>query len=203
MFYYAYINSDNIVTGVYSLPTQLIMDGYIPITEDQYTNGDLVGKVYDPVTGTFSALPEWICSSDEVKYKTTNIPLSDKLDAMDGAITAAASTGGVDAYTKTESDTRYSAAGHNYNTAYAAIDHDHDADYASISHTHSQYATTEAMTTALSGKSDTTHTHSDYATTVAMTTALENKADTDHTHSEYATTTAVNTSLSGNRKRTN
>ena len=48
MYYYAYINSENIVTGVYALPTPVTIDGYISITQDQYENGDLVGKVYDP-----------------------------------------------------------------------------------------------------------------------------------------------------------
>lgn len=92
MYYYAYINADNIVTGVYELPTPVTIDGYIEITQDQYENGDLVGKVYDPVTGTFSTLPDWIGSTDEVKYKSTNVTLSDKLDSIENTIAGKANT---------------------------------------------------------------------------------------------------------------
>ena len=34
MYYYAFIDSNNIVTGVYSLPIEVNIEGYIPITED-------------------------------------------------------------------------------------------------------------------------------------------------------------------------
>lgn len=90
MYYYAYINSDNIVTGVYALPTPVAIDGYIEITQEQYENGDLVGKVYDPATGSFSTLPDWIGSTDEVKYKSTNVTLSDKLDSIENTIASKA-----------------------------------------------------------------------------------------------------------------
>lgn len=90
MYYYAYINADNIVTGVYALPTPVAIDGYIEITQDQYENGDLVGKVYDPETNSFSSLPDWIGSTDEVKYKSTNVTLSDKLDSIETDIASKA-----------------------------------------------------------------------------------------------------------------
>lgn len=90
MYYYAYINSENIVTGVYALPTPVTIDGYISITQDQYENGDLVGKVYDPETNTFNTLPVWIGSSDEVKYKNTNTTLSDKLDSIENTVASKA-----------------------------------------------------------------------------------------------------------------
>lgn len=92
MYYYAYINSENIVTGVYELPTPVTIDGYISITQDQYENGDLVGKVYDPETNTFNTLPVWIGSSDEVKYKNTNTTLSDKLDSIENTVASKANT---------------------------------------------------------------------------------------------------------------
>nr|DAS46874.1 MAG TPA: receptor binding complex [Caudoviricetes sp.] len=90
MYYYAYINSENIVTGVYAVPTTVTIDGYISITQDQYENGDLVGKVYDPETNTFNTLPVWIGSSDEVKYKNTNTTLSDKLDSIENTVASKA-----------------------------------------------------------------------------------------------------------------
>lgn len=90
MYYYAYINSENIVTGVYEFPTPVTIDGYISITQDQYENGDLVGKVYDPETNTFNTLPVWIGSSDEVKYKNTNTTLSDKLDSIENTVASKA-----------------------------------------------------------------------------------------------------------------
>ena len=90
MYYYAYINSENIVTGVYAVPTTVTIDGYISITQDQYENGDLVGKAYDPETNTFNTLPVWIGSSDEVKYKNTNTTLSDKLDSIENTVASKA-----------------------------------------------------------------------------------------------------------------
>ena len=54
------------------------------------------------------------------------------------------------------------------------------------------YATTEALTSGLAGKANTTHTHTvsqitdlnlgNYATTTALTEGLEGKANTSHTH---------------------
>lgn len=99
MYYYAYINSDSIVTGVYQLPTEVSMAGYIAITQEQYTNGNLVGKFYNAETGEFVSLPDWIGSTDEVKYKQTAVVLSAKLDAMDEAIASAqAGADGASAY---------------------------------------------------------------------------------------------------------
>lgn len=99
MYYYAYINSDSIVTGVYQFPTEVSMAGYIAITQEQYTNGNLVGKFYNAETGEFVSLPDWIGSTDEVKYKQTAVVLSAKLDAMDEAIASAqAGADGASAY---------------------------------------------------------------------------------------------------------
>lgn len=91
-FFYAYINSDNIVTGVYAMPTPITIDGYIPITQDQYENGNLVGKMYDASTGQFVTPPAWACSSDNVQYKTTTTTLSDKLDEIETSIDSKANT---------------------------------------------------------------------------------------------------------------
>lgn len=86
MTYYAFVNSDNIVTGVYAMPTPITNDGYIPITQDQYENGNLVGKMYDASTGQFITPPAWACSSDNVQYKSTTTTLSDKLDEIETSI---------------------------------------------------------------------------------------------------------------------
>lgn len=85
-YYYAFVNSDNIVTGVYAMPTPITNDGYIPITQDQYENGNLVGKMYDASTGQFITPPAWACSSDNVQYKSTTTTLSDKLDEIETSI---------------------------------------------------------------------------------------------------------------------
>ena len=88
------------------------------------------------------------------------------------------------------------------------------------------YATTEALTSGLAGKANTTHTHtvsqitdlgttlSKYATTTALTSGLAGKANTTHTHtvsqitdlgttlSKYATTTALTSGLAGKANTT-
>lgn len=86
MYYYAYIDSNNIVTGVYSMPTPITIDGYIPITQDQYENGNLVGKMYDASTNTFVDVPLWACSSDNVQYKQTTTTVTEKLDNLQTAV---------------------------------------------------------------------------------------------------------------------
>ena len=85
-YYYAFVDSNNIVTGVYEMPTPITNDGYIPITQDQYENGNLVGKMYDASTGQFITPPAWACSSDNVQYKSTTTTLSDKLDEIETSI---------------------------------------------------------------------------------------------------------------------
>lgn len=46
MYYYAYVNSSNICQSVHALPSQITADGYIEITEEQYTSQSVVGKQY-------------------------------------------------------------------------------------------------------------------------------------------------------------
>lgn len=94
MHYYAYIDATNLCTGVYALPTAVTMDGYITITEAQYTSQSVVGKYWDAATQTWLDPVEFSCSSDEVRYKQTQTTLSAKLDAMDAAIEAAGSGSG-------------------------------------------------------------------------------------------------------------
>ena len=50
MFYYAYINQNNIVTQIVALPSAINVAGYIPIESDDQT---LIGKYYNASTGLF------------------------------------------------------------------------------------------------------------------------------------------------------
>lgn len=74
----------------------------------------------------------------------------------------------VDAYSKTESDTRFAAASHT-----------HDG-YAAASHTHSDYMTENDAVDAFAGIN---HTHSGYA---AENHTHDGYAATNHSHNEYA-----------------
>lgn len=49
MYYYAYIDENNICTGTYNFPTQVTLDNYIYIGETD--NPDLVGMYYNETTG--------------------------------------------------------------------------------------------------------------------------------------------------------
>lgn len=52
MYYFAYINADNICTNVYAMPSDLSnVPGYIAITEEQYTSQSVVGKRWVASTG--------------------------------------------------------------------------------------------------------------------------------------------------------
>lgn len=113
MFYYAFINESNTVTGVYALPSAITAAGYIAITEQQYNDSQagnensLIGKVYNAETNEFTDPIIWSCNASEVEYKDTETSVEAKLDAMDAAIAAAGGT--VDAYTKAETDTMLNA----------------------------------------------------------------------------------------------
>ena len=54
MYYFAYIDADNICTGVYAMPTDLSnVPGYILITEAQYNSQETVGKRWNADTFTW------------------------------------------------------------------------------------------------------------------------------------------------------
>lgn len=127
MFYFAFVDENNVVTGVYAMPSDLSgIAGYIAITADQYNDPTLVGKVYDPETNTFNDPIVWACKTSDVQYKDTNKSLETKLDEMEEAIANAGSGSSVDAYTKTESDSRYATAEHTH-TGFANATHTHTA----------------------------------------------------------------------------
>lgn len=84
MFYYAEIDSDYCVTSVHSLEAASTNENYISITEDQYTNGDLVGKYYNSLVGAFEIIVmlNYMGNSDYVTHYDTKMPLSTKIDNM-------------------------------------------------------------------------------------------------------------------------
>lgn len=98
MYYYAYYDTTTyVVQGVYALPTELTTAGYVAITQEQYNNGDLVGKIYNPDTNTFETPREWVCNSDQVQYTDTgNMNLTEKLNAIDTSIANIQLQGGED-----------------------------------------------------------------------------------------------------------
>lgn len=53
MYYYAMIDSSNIVTNTISSASTITAPTMIPITEEQFNSGDLVGKYYNSSTGEF------------------------------------------------------------------------------------------------------------------------------------------------------
>lgn len=59
MYYYAYINESNICTGVYAMPSELNVAGYIAITEAQYNSQSVVGMYFNEETGNWEAPVTW------------------------------------------------------------------------------------------------------------------------------------------------
>ena len=77
---------------------------------------------------------------------------------------------------------------------FATASHNHDSDYSGISHTHAQSDIT-GLSTALSGKSDTSHTHGAATTTVAGFMSKDDKSKLDGI-ATGANKTTVDTALS-------
>lgn len=82
MFYYAEIDSNYCVTQLHALESASSNDNYVAITEEQYTNGGLVGKYYNQLTGAFEVITGVMGSTDNVMFKSTNMMLSTKLDNL-------------------------------------------------------------------------------------------------------------------------
>lgn len=53
MYYYAMIDNSNIVTNTISSGSAITSPTMIPISEEQFNSGDLIGKYYDSSTGEF------------------------------------------------------------------------------------------------------------------------------------------------------
>lgn len=94
MFYYAEINSDYLVVDAHSLAEASTNANYIAITEDQYTNDNLVGKYYNSLTGDFEVMvpTENSGASDWFTYRLTSMVLTTKLDNMQAEINALSNT---------------------------------------------------------------------------------------------------------------
>ena len=123
-YYYAYIDENNIVTGVYSMPSDLSnVPGYITITEQQYNDSvagnenSLIGKRYDAETNTFVEVPAWSCNATEVQYGTGAVSVADALDAINVTLDGLGDSTPVDSYTKDESDEKYAEAEHTHTAA--------------------------------------------------------------------------------------
>lgn len=85
MFYYAEINSEYLVTNVHSLETSSTNENYVSITEDQYTNGDLVGQYYNSLLDIFEVINmmDYMGNSNWMTHKDTKMLLSTKTDNME------------------------------------------------------------------------------------------------------------------------
>ena len=60
MYYFAYIDSNNICTSVYAMPSDLSnVPGYIPITEEQYNAQEIVGKRWNADTFTWEEVARY------------------------------------------------------------------------------------------------------------------------------------------------
>lgn len=128
----------------------------------------------------------FVCTSDEVDYKSTGTTLTTKLDAMETAIANAGDTAeGVLTKIKT-------VDGSNSGLDADTVDGKHSSEFATSDHTHSNYAAASDLTsleTAVNGKADAAHIHAQYASVddvSALQTAVDGKANSTHTHSEYA-----------------
>lgn len=214
MFYYAEINSDYLVINTHSLTEASTNANYIAITEEQYTDGDLIDKYYNSLTGNFEIMADGDATapSDWITYGGTSMILTTKIDNMQVEINnlASGNSGGVsqDDLQVLEDTIATKADVNHSHTEYALSNHTHD-DYATqialdtlgvevdgkadASHAHSEYA---PLTHSHDDYSPLVHSHTEYATQTSLDGAIETleseiegKADVSHTHSEYASST--------------
>lgn len=60
MYYFAYINADNICVDVYQMPSDLSgIAGYIPITQSQFTSREVVGKRWNAELSTWEEVVQY------------------------------------------------------------------------------------------------------------------------------------------------
>ena len=203
MFYFAYIDSSNVCTGVYAMPTDLsAVPGYIAITEEQFTSQSVIGKVWDANAQTWNDPIIFACTTDDVDYKGTGVRLTAKLDAMDEAIEGKADASdlhshdnktildGITAEKVAQWDAGASSGGTTVVRMTAAeileelssVDGQNsglDADLLD-GHNSDYFATAEQ----LNGKADAEHSHTGYA---AENHTHDGYATADHTHDGFAT----------------
>lgn len=211
MFYFAYVDANNVCQDVYAMPSDLSsVPGYIAITEEQFTTRSVVGKIYDPETQTWSAPPEWVCNATQVQYGEGNDSVKDKFDAVDealeGKVDASALEGKADAADLHSHDNKTvldgitadkvaawdagtSSGGTTVVSMTAAeileklsgVDGQNSGLDADLLDGHD--ATYFATATQLNGKANAEHSHEGYA---AEAHTHEGYATADHTHEGYA-----------------
>lgn len=202
MFYFAYINENNVCQEVYAMPSDLSsIPGYITITEEQYTSRSVVGQVYDPETQTWSDVPEWSCNATEVQYGEGAESVKDKLDAIDEVLAnipdaedlhnhdnkavldgiTAEKVAAWDAGTSSGGTTVVSMTAAEILDKLKTVDSQNsglDADLLD-GHNSDYFATAEQLL----GKADSEHTHTGYAPEAHT---HEGYATAEHTHEGYA-----------------
>lgn len=148
MHYYAQIDNDYCVVNLHSLTESSTNESYISITEDQYTNGELVGKYYNSLTGNFEKIDimeNYTGNTDGVTCMAsgveTQMMLTTKIDNMQVEIGSKADI----SHTHTE----YASSDdlqllEDVVDTKANANHSH-TEYASASHSHSNYATTTSL----------------------------------------------------------
>ena len=214
MFYFAYVDANNVCQDVYAMPSDLSsVPGYIAITEEQYTTRSVVGQIYDPETQTWSAPPEWVCNATQVQYGEGNDSVMDKLDAIDEALSGkvdasalegkadaadlhnhdnktvldgitAAKVAAWDAGTSSGGTTVVSMTAAEILEKLSGVDGQNSGLDADLLDGHD--ATYFATATQLNGKADAEHSHEGYA---AEAHTHEGYATADHTHEGYASAT--------------
>lgn len=84
MYYYAMIDSSNIVTNTISSASTITAPTMIPITEEQFNSGDLIGKYYDSSTGEFiDPTPSVLAELSTEQINHGEEWLSDIIDMME------------------------------------------------------------------------------------------------------------------------
>lgn len=165
MFYYAEINSEYLVTNVHSLETASTNESYVSITEDQYTNGDLVGQYYNSLLDIFEVINmmDYMGNSNWMTHKDTKMLLSTKTDNMEAEIDKKAD-----------------------------INHMH-SNYASTTHTHtaSEVGALSANTTIPSALSDLTADSTHRTVTDAEKTAWNAKSNFSGSYNDLTNKPAI------------
>ena len=213
MYYFAYIDENNIVTGVYEVPSDLSsVPGYISITEAQYTvskndlPGSIIGKRYNSETGDFEDAVYYYAIID-ARGVCTEVVQSSTVQTGDDLIEITAeqyaNLSVVNMWwngTAFVPQPPHIAAAHstddiNVGTSDVWLSDkldDMDADIsgkADSDHTHTGYVTEDTYTSGMAGKANASHTHSQSDIT-GLSTALDGKANASHTH-DVATATSA------------
>lgn len=105
-YYYAVIDSDNIVINLIESDSEMTGDSFIEITKEQYEAQSILGYWYNREDDAFEPeVPFAIIaehSTDQINYRETNIPLSDLLDSMPLSD---------EVYTKEQADAKFALIG--------------------------------------------------------------------------------------------